>query len=262
MRDDDLQQLARQYSSMTDAELLHACAGCNDIVEPAQKLLHAEFARRHLTPPPISADYAKMSVRDLMRSARGYNQLSQADQARLRDEFKSRALLPPLLDADGEPEPELPSDDLTLVTVGQYRDLSEAIVARAVLEEAGITCLLRDENTVRMDWLWSNLIGGLRLQVEEKDAAAAEALLAEPTPAAFPVDSGQDFQQPVCPTCGSVDVVANDSDRKVLAASMFIGLPLPHRRPPPNSWKCNHCGTRWQDDGQPGEHPTAEAPTS
>jgi hypothetical protein len=50
-----------------------------------------------------------------------------------------------------------------LVTLRRYRDLSEAIVARAVVESAGIYCFLKDENFVRLDWQMSNLLGGIRL---------------------------------------------------------------------------------------------------
>ena len=174
---------------------------------------------------------------------------------------KTAPCCPPLLDDDGQPEPATPADDLALVTVGQYRDLSEAIVARAVLEEAGIPCFLRDENTVRMDWLWSNVIGGMRLQVEEHDAAAAEALLAEPTPASFPIDSGPDFQQPVCPHCGAVDVMSDNLNQKLaLTGTLAYGVMLPAVLPamalrPRNVWKCNACGTRWQDDNIPAAGP-------
>ena len=57
-----------------------------------------------------------------------------------------------------------------------------------VLESAGIPCYLRDENTVRTQWLWSNLMGGIRLQVREEDRAAAEALLHQLIPEQTPTD--------------------------------------------------------------------------
>ncbi|MES2390032.1 MAG: DUF2007 domain-containing protein [Acidobacteriota bacterium] len=265
MRDDDLQLLATEYSAMTEAELLAAAADFNDMVEPAQRLLQAEFSRRSLTLliPRIPPSYGKMSVRQLMQTARTYNQLPESDQALLRAEFKRRAILPPLLDDDGQPEPDSLDDDLTMVTVGRYRDLSEAIVARAVLEEAGIRCFLRDENTARLHWTWSNLIGGMRLDVPDKEAAAAAALLAEPTPASFPVDSGPDYTQPVCPSCGSIDVMTDNTGQKLAASgTLAYGILLPVVLPamalqPDNVWKCNACGTRWQDDDQPAESETS-----
>ena len=191
-----------------------------------------------------------MSEIELMDLARGYDDLVDEAQAALRAEFARRGLEPPLIE---EEEPQVEDDDGELVTVARYRDMPEAVVARTVLEEAGIECLLRDENTVRTDWLLSNAIGGMRLQVAAKDEAKARELLTQPTPEQFPTGSGE-FVQPVCPKCGSADVMANDPDRKVMAASMLIkGLPFPHHRPSEAEWRCLQCDTVWADDGEPEE---------
>jgi hypothetical protein len=50
-----------------------------------------------------------------------------------------------------------------LTTIRRCRDLSEAIVARSLLESSGIDVNLCDENLVRLDWQVSNFIGGIRL---------------------------------------------------------------------------------------------------
>ena len=113
-------------------------------------------------------------------------------------------------------------------------------------------CFLRDENTVGLDWLLSNAVGGMRLQVAATDEARAMELLSQPIPSEFELDSGEDFVQPVCPKCGSLDVIANDPDRKVLAASMLIGVPIPHRRPK-EAWRCMSCDCVWADDEEPAE---------
>jgi hypothetical protein len=42
----------------------------------------------------------------------------------------------------------------------RYRDMPAAFVERSALENAGIQCFLQDDNVVRMDWLWSNALGG------------------------------------------------------------------------------------------------------
>lgn len=180
-----------------------------------------------------------------MDLAREYDSLVDAAQSALRSEFARRGLEPPLIE---EEEPIADDAEAALVTVARYRDMPEAFVARAVLEEAGIKCLLRDENTVRMQWFWSNLIGGMRLQVAARDEAAARELLSKPMPAKFEDDSDEEFVQPVCPKCGSTDVVANDPDRKVLAVSMLINVPIPHRRPQEEEWRCLDCGCRWAVD--------------
>jgi hypothetical protein len=65
------------------------------------------------------------------------------------------------------------------VILRKYRDMPAAFVEKSALENAGIECFLQDDNVIRMDWLWSNAMGGIKLLVREKDAAEAEKLLSE-----------------------------------------------------------------------------------
>jgi predicted RNA-binding Zn-ribbon protein involved in translation (DUF1610 family) len=204
-----------------------------------------------MSPQDSFADrYKVMSETELMELGRKYDDLTDAAQAALRAEFERRGLEPPLIEEEDSVEEE---DDPDLVTIGRFRDMPEAVVARTVLEDAGIECFLRDENTVGVDWLLSNAIGGMRLQVAAKDEASAREVLSQPTPAEFELDSGEDFVQPVCPKCGSMDVIANDPDRKVMAASMLIRIPIPHQRPTEAEWRCMSCGCVWADDEEPAE---------
>ena len=39
-----------------------------------------------------------------------------------------------------------------LTTIRQYRDLPEALIARCRLESCGVSCILADENVIRMNW--------------------------------------------------------------------------------------------------------------
>ncbi|HEV3149726.1 MAG TPA: DUF2007 domain-containing protein [Acidobacteriaceae bacterium] len=127
--------------------------------------------------------YRSASDGELLDLALTYDSLTEVAQNALRAEFARRGLEPPVI-----PDPAPEAEMLPVVTVQQYRDLTEAQLAMGVLESAGIPCYLRDENTVRTQWFWSNLIGGIRLQVREEDLAAAEALLNQPIPGQIPVD--------------------------------------------------------------------------
>ena len=71
-------------------------------------------------------------------------------------------------------------DFRTLVTIRQFRDLPEALLAKGCLESAGIECFLRDDNLVRLDWFISNFVGGIKLCVRPEDAQTARDLLDEP----------------------------------------------------------------------------------
>src|SRR5947209_4484756 len=97
-------------------------------------------------------------------------------------------------------------DPLGLVVLCRYRDLHEAMMAKGALDSAGIPSFMADENTVRMDWMWSNAIGGIRLFVREEDASDAGDLLDQPIPERLEVPDVGEYQQPSCPQCGSLDV--------------------------------------------------------
>jgi hypothetical protein len=66
-----------------------------------------------------------------------------------------------------------------LVMVKRFRDLPEAFVARSILDSAEIDSFLADGNLVRIDWLYSNLIGGAKLMVKPEDFEEAVKLLEE-----------------------------------------------------------------------------------
>ena len=73
------------------------------------------------------------------------------------------------------PAPATDIELLDLVTIRQFRDLPEAILARGILDSAGIESFLADENIVRMDWFISNLVGGVKLKVRREDVEAARS---------------------------------------------------------------------------------------
>jgi hypothetical protein len=99
---------------------------------------------------------------------------------------------------------------------------------------------------VRMDWAYSNAVGGISLQVAADDVAAATDLLNQPMPESIAVEGESDYLQPVCPRCGSIDVVAERTGQKAAMTSLFVvGLPLPLGA---ESRRCNACGARWTDD--------------
>ena len=53
-------------------------------------------------------------------------------------------------------------DPLDIVVLRRFRDIPAALVAKTILDSAEIECFLVDLNTVRMDWLYSNAIGGVK----------------------------------------------------------------------------------------------------
>ena len=181
-----------------------------------------------------------MGEMELMELAQSYDRLLENAQAALRAEFARRGLEPPEVEEKGVLEFR------SVVTLRRYRDLAEAMVARAVLESAGIEAWIADENLVRMDWFYSNMVGGMRLQVAEKDEAAAQEILEQQAPQTIEYGENETYQQPRCPKCGSSEIVLGDGmeSGRSLVALAVAGVPVPPRK---EVWHCEACGVKWAD---------------
>jgi hypothetical protein len=140
-----------------------------------------------------------------------------------------------------------PDSSSALVKLQHFRDVPEALLAKGKLEWSGITCVLADGNLVRMDWLLSNAIGGLRLQVRQEDVEWARALLAEPIPLEFSEEEvGEPYQQPRCPSCYSLDIGFEKLDRFwTYTLWLLLQFPVPIRK---DNWKCYTCGAEWVEE--------------
>jgi hypothetical protein len=64
-----------------------------------------------------------------------------------------------------------------MVTVASFDQAVKARLAENVLKAAGIPVAVADETIVAMDWLLSNAVGGIKVQVWEEDAERAVAAL-------------------------------------------------------------------------------------
>lgn len=128
------------------------------------------------------------------------------------------------------------------VMLRQFRDLPDALAVKSILNSAGIECLLGDENVVRLDWFWSNLVGGVKLWVRQQDRDQADNLIDQSIPEEFSVDGVGEFKQPRCPICKSFDVSFEQLNKPVAFISAFLGFPIPLKR---QRWKCHACGHSW-----------------
>jgi len=137
-----------------------------------------------------------------------------------------------------------------MVTIRQFRDLPEAILAQGILDSSGIECYLANSNIVRMDWFVSNAVGGVKLQVNAEDVDAANEVLNQPIPENFMVDEIGEYDQPHCPKCESMDTAFQELNKPVGYTTAWLGLPIAlHEK----SWKCISCGYTWDHSEIPEE---------
>jgi hypothetical protein len=207
-----------------------------------ESYLHDEREKRRL-----AANYAAMTDGELLKLAHSAESLTELAWDALEDELDRRDL--EVADQDSREETSQKRLALCeLVTVRQFRDLPEALLAKGSLESAGIECFLADENLVRLDWFISNFIGGIKLNVRPEDEVNARQILDEPILEGLYVQGVGLYEQPRCPKCQSLDVNYQELDRPIAYMSAFLRVPIPMQRP---AWHCHTCDAEWEDDNSP-----------
>src|SRR5208283_4410885 len=149
----------------------------------------------------IAGVYSALSDEELGQIAESGDELSVAAQEALQAEAAKRGLKMDISPPRGEDVFELNET----VTLRQFRDLPEALLAKGSLESAGIQAYLIDDNMIRMDWFYSNLLGGIKLKVHPEDAEAAREILNQPIPEMLDVEGVGKFGQTKCPRRPSLD---------------------------------------------------------
>ena len=197
----------------------------------------------------LADTYASMTEGELQRLARYSDSLTETAYEALEDEFDRRHLDWP---EEEEPRSREELQFRKLVTIRQFRDLPEALLAKGSLESAGIECFLGDENLVRLDWFISNFVGGIKLCVRPQDAENARKLLDEPILEGLYVHGVGLYEQPRCPKCNSLDVNFQELDRPIAYMSAFLRVPIPVQR---KGWRCHACDAEWEERGDDGTNP-------
>jgi hypothetical protein len=194
----------------------------------------------------IAGVYSRMEAEELEATARSAFELSDPAQEALRAEIARRGLSIALASPPGFDVIELNET----VTLRRFRDLPEALLAKGALDSVGIACYLVDDNMIRMDWFISNLLGGIKLQVNPQDLEAANEILNQPIPENLEIEGVGNYAQPRCPNCQSLDVSFRELNKLVSYGSAYVGVPLPvHKK----GWTCHACHHEWEDEDIVGE---------
>ena len=144
---------------------------------------------------------------------------------------------------------------MDLKTIARFRDVPAAQLAQSRLEADGIEASLLGLNHVSINWLASQAIGGIRLQVPAEDGERARELLLqdrsedlEGVPEAdLPV--AEDEQ---CPRCGSDRVSGSLLAQRTKGASMLPWFPFISLILLAVLWRkrrrCSACGFSWEPE--------------
>jgi hypothetical protein len=124
-----------------------------------------------------------------------------------------------------------------LVTVATYNNVPLSEIARLRLENAGIPVRVENADIVNALWHLSSAIGGVRLSVDEEQAPAASALIAEIRESCLLNPDDNLAESPLtCLACGA----------------QF----------PPDANRCEKCGWSFADGAEPDQTDDAESSDS
>jgi DNA-directed RNA polymerase subunit RPC12/RpoP len=131
---------------------------------------------------------------------------------------------------------------MKFIPVWSYDNYVSAHIAMGRLEEDGFNCWLKDENTVTIDPILTNAVGGIKLMVAETEAKKAWELLKQ-------------LQQEhkaaiVCPKCGShnIEVVSNPRKASNWASAVIGFLLTSFAMPVETVNHCFDCGNEFSEN--------------
>ncbi len=135
------------------------------------------------------------------------------------------------------------------VTVGSFTSPWEAHIAKGFLESEGIPVVVRNEHHIAANWMLSNALGGVLLQVTEDNAVRAlKALDSVREGEAEKAIQHQfaDMPENLCPECGSIKFNSQLSIGTIILLVCTLGVAgiiFPPRR---EKHTCIGCGTKWK----------------
>ncbi len=130
------------------------------------------------------------------------------------------------------------------IVINAYNNYVDAHIARGVLEEEGINCWLKDENTLTIDPILTNAMGGIKLMVVKEQGERAKDILEQlrkEARAAVP-----------CPKCGSQNTDEVSTPRKAsnwLTALLTFSL-SDYAIAPDKVNHCFDCGHEFEIKGE------------
>ncbi len=124
---------------------------------------------------------------------------------------------------------------MDIVIIRTFDNYFYANITLTKLQDAGIECWLRDENTVTIDPILSNAIGGIKLVVKDSDQPEAIKLLEL---------FDEEYMKAVkCPQCAQTTITRiNKPGATNFFTSIFTWLFSSYALATEQVYQCSHCG--------------------
>ncbi|PHR49761.1 MAG: hypothetical protein COA32_01105 [Fluviicola sp.] len=92
---------------------------------------------------------------------------------------------------------------MTFVTIKTFDNNMDAHMLKSRIESEGIKCFLFDEETVTINPLYAQAIGGIKLKVHQEDVSAVRKILKDISETPLTDDEGDRI---LCPNCSSIAI--------------------------------------------------------
>ncbi|SRR4030042_2714525 len=193
----------------------------------------------------LKKEYQYMSDDEIIELAlTSKNEFEEGVYEIVLGEFRKRDLQKKIAEREKQKRLQIESSGEDLATIAQFSQGAEAYIMRGRLETEGIGCFIADEHLISINWLYSNAIGGVKLQVKKSDIEKAKKILAEKSDIKFQYRKGGGESRYVCPHCNSEDVYFEKYSRKAYIWSwLLLGIPIPFLK---RRWKCYSCSHEWK----------------
>jgi len=106
----------------------------------------------------------------------------------------------------------------------------------------GVEAILTDDHTIDANWMWSNLLGGVKVQVSESKAAEARSLI-EAEPGNEQDANETEISITICPICSSSESRYFLDKRGSFLTWLVLGFPV---IPSISKRACANCGHKWR----------------
>jgi predicted RNA-binding Zn-ribbon protein involved in translation (DUF1610 family) len=122
-----------------------------------------------------------------------------------------------------------------------FTNYMDAHILMGKLEEEGIRCWLKDENTLTIDPILTNALGGIKLMVTKEQYERALSIVQEM--------QAEKRKKYTCPQCGSSDIEYIVTPRKLsnwlgaIGGFLFGDLAIGIKK----TWRCFHCQAEFEE---------------
>ena len=135
---------------------------------------------------------------------------------------------------------------MEFVILRTFQNYFQAHILLTKLQDAGVTCFLKDELTVTMDPILSNAVGGIKLIVSKDDEAKAIELINR---------SEEEYRATlVCPRCKGKNILQVP---KQSASNLFVAILTwilgSYAISAKNVYRCSDCGYECDELPEPNK---------